>query len=498
MKPPPPRRHLLLAALLALLAAHVAAPSLGAERRLTREYLVRRAQEVAKAISTARGLPLLAPVRADLLTRSELVDLVRRRTNEEPPPEEIRAEGVLLERLGVIDSAADYEQQIYDMFEQQIAGLYDPDDRTLYVLTDLSPDEADLTLWHEIVHTLQDQNFHVGERQDTLEDDGDRSLAYAAVCEGDATLTSSVLQMGIRWDALAWLFPDDVESLRSMFVPTDPDGTGVPTELLEVLSFPYVEGVVFVRQQWEQGGIPAIDDLFRKPPESTEQVIHTEKYGGADSPVRLRFGEPESAFPGRSVRYEDTMGEFVIRVWLGMALSRESAAKAAAGWGGDRIALVVPAVANGAGCASGAVPLDDRLWACGASPTCGADADVRLGEAEGWAVWTTTWDPAGEDHPLGATGEAAEFWDASVAALAEITGPTAAAPQTEQVDEAGRKTWLADGELAVAAARIDGLAVHIVIGPPGRAPDATPLLDDLAAAVQADRTTPQPPDSSNQ
>ena len=128
------RRPLLV--LLALLVVPFALPSLGAERRLTREYLVRRSQEVAKAISAARGLPVLAPVRADLLTRSDLVDLVRLRMNQETPPEEIRAEGVLLERLGVIDSASEYEQQLYDMFEQQIAGLYDPDDKTLYVLTD--------------------------------------------------------------------------------------------------------------------------------------------------------------------------------------------------------------------------------------------------------------------------------------------------------------------------------------------------------------------------
>ena len=512
------RRPLLV--LLALLNLPFALPSLGAERRLTREYLVRRSQEVAKAISAARGLPVLAPVRADLLTRSDLVDLVRLRMNEETPPEEIRAEGVLLERLGVIDSASEYEQQLYDMFEQQIAGLYDPDDKTLYVLTDLVPVEAELTLWHEIVHVLQDQSFHVGERQDALEDDGDRSLAYSAICEGDATLTSTVLQTGMGWESIRWMFPDDAEAMRWMYVPQGEGAGGVPTELLEVLSFPYVEGVIFVRRQWQQGGIAAIDDLFRRPPESTEQVIHPEKYGGPDVPVPVRLAERDDAFPGRAVRYEDTMGEFVIRVWLSMFLSSDSATRAAVGWGGDRIGLVVPTSTAASGCAAGATPLDDRLWACGASAECGAEADVRLGEAEGWVVWATQWDPAAGDHAQGGSGEAEEFFEMAVAALRTRVGSTkesreadataarlqaeisAAGPAAESLteildpaavagtpeativeDESGRRMWVGDGDDAVAAVRIDGLRVHLVIGPPGRAGDLVKMLDELATAV---------------
>jgi len=486
-------------------------PRAAAERGLTREYVLRRAQEVADLIAEARGFSVRGPIRADVLTRSQLVDLVRRRMNEETPPEEIRAEGVLLERLGLIESADGYEQTLYDMFEQQVAGLYDPDDRTTYVLSDLSPGEADLTLWHEIVHALQDQSFHVGDRQDALEDDGDRSLAYSAVCEGDATITSLALQTGVGWAALEWLLPRDVESLRATMMPVGGGEFGVPDALLEVLSFPYVEGVAFVRRHWDKGGFAAVDNLFRHPPESTEQVIHPEKYGGADTPITVKFGEPEGAFPGRRVAYEDTLGEFIVRVWLDEFVALTSAIEAAEGWGGDRLALLVPRGGGEPSCAAGASPLDDRLWLCGAAPDCGTDAEVRLAERQGWVVWATVWDPAAEDNPLGATGEAEEFRVAAVAALervlagetettiddeaeadaeadaglaAEAEAATGESRGVVATDERGRITWTFDGVgKGVAAVRRDGRNIHLVLGPAGGADELSGMLDALDAAV---------------
>ncbi|NMC69651.1 MAG: hypothetical protein GYA57_06230 [Myxococcales bacterium] len=479
-----------------------------AQERLAPEDLSRRAQEVADRIAAGRGLRPLAPIRTVVLDREKLVEHVRRRLREESPPEEIRAEGTLLERLGLIASADDYEEALYDLYEQQIAGLYDPDDRTTYVLDDLVPAETDLTLWHEIVHALQDQHFAIGERQDALEDDGDRSLAFSAVCEGDATLTSTALQYDSGWPALEWLVPRDLESLRAMVMPIQFAGLGGPSALQEFLSFPYVEGVAFVRGHLDRGGTAAVDALFRRPPESTEQVIHPEKYGGPDAPVRVRFRP--GAFAGWHTAYEDTGGEFVIRLWLGSRLSRSAAAVAAAGWGGDRVLLLVPENASPSSCPSGAVPLDDRLWACGAAPDCGGTAGPPISRATSWVVWATVWDPAPEEHPQGAAGEAAEFRDAAVRTLRELLGepppsagepspgaeagvgaavgpdtppPSAPPAATDAGPGAGENDLLVDGPAGVAGVRWDGRWVWLVVGPPGETERAARLLREAAAAT---------------
>jgi hypothetical protein len=320
----------------------------------------------------------------------------------------------------------------------------------------------------------------------------------------------------VGWAALEWLLPRDVESLRAAMMPVGGGEFGVPDALLEVLSFPYVEGVAFVRRHWDDGGFAAVDNLFRHPPESTEQVIHPEKYRGADTSVTVKFGHSEEAFPGRRVAYEDTLGEFIVRVWLDEFVALTSAIEAAEGWGGDRIALLVPRGGGEPSCAAGASPLDDQLWLCGAAPDCGSDADVRLAERQGWVVWATVWDPADEDNPLGATGEAEEFRAAAVAALqrvlagatettsndeAEADADAGAATDAEAeaglaavaeaateesrgvvaTDERGRITWTLDGVAkGVAAVRRDGRNVHLVLGPAGGAGELPGMLDALA------------------
>ena len=46
---------------------------------------------------------------------------------------------------------------------------------------------------HELTHALQDQHFHIGERDLALRDDTDANLAYHAVIEGEASLVGQLL-----------------------------------------------------------------------------------------------------------------------------------------------------------------------------------------------------------------------------------------------------------------------------------------------------------------
>jgi hypothetical protein len=68
-------------------------------------------------------------------------------------------------------------------------------------------------------------------------------------------------------------------------------------------------------------------------PISTEQILHPARYVAGDRPDALAFESP-----GRyTVRYEDGLGEFEIRLLLQQHLGDDSAAaRFAAGWDGDR------------------------------------------------------------------------------------------------------------------------------------------------------------------
>jgi hypothetical protein len=114
-----------------------------------------------------------------------------------------------------------------------------------------------------------------------------------------------------------------------------------PAALRETLVFPYAAGLEFVlsRYQGGPGMTPSwsrVDELFRDPPDSTEQILHPEKYQPRERPVRITPAPIQSLSPRREVR-RDVMGELVFKIWFDSQLPESQAIEAAAGWGGDRL-----------------------------------------------------------------------------------------------------------------------------------------------------------------
>jgi hypothetical protein len=108
--------------------------------------------------------------------------------------------------------------------------------------------------------------------------------------------------------------------------------------------FPYLQGLTFVNQLWAQGGWDAVDGAYGRLPDSTEQVLHPEKYEAGEKPVEVDLDGAALAAAmgdGWSGTPEDTLGEFQLSVWLREnGVKALDASRAAAGWGGDRLAYL--------------------------------------------------------------------------------------------------------------------------------------------------------------
>ena len=84
-----------------------------------------------------------------------------------------------------------------------------------------------------------------------------------------------------------------------------------------------------------EGGVEAINRAFEKPPTSTEQILHPEKFTGTrDEPKAVTLPVLSSA-EWRLIG-SNVLGEFGIRALLTTQLGFAEAQSAAAGWGGDR------------------------------------------------------------------------------------------------------------------------------------------------------------------
>jgi hypothetical protein len=297
-------------------------------------------REIEAETSAIRGLQAKSPVDPIVLDEAGIRRITSEGFEKDNPADIVAANERLLKGLGLLPKDASLADLYVEMLGSQVAGLYSPDDKQLYVVSRsgrIGPTEK-VTFSHEYTHALQDQNFDLSSLKLDELGEGDRGLARLALVEGDATLTMTLWQLAnlSRLELLQLigesLNPEISASLERM-----------PPVLQESLLFPYTSGLAFVQTLQAQGW-QAVNDAFGHPPASTEQILHPEKYLADEAPVDVSLPADLATRMGQGWKagLEDTLGEFQIRVWLQHAAAGgdTSAAGAAEGWGGDRVTLL--------------------------------------------------------------------------------------------------------------------------------------------------------------
>jgi hypothetical protein len=192
--------------------------------------------------------------------------------------------------------------------------------------------DAESTFVHELTHIFQD-GFSVPQRPSTF--DGDK--AKGSLVEGDATLMADTFR-GEGVDAIVISTVPDQKTVSIAILPVF--SSDVQPSLPDTVSylnwFPYDYGVEFVEALYDtdDGGWRAVDDAYANPPNTTEQVMHPEKY------FNLEDAQPVDAplIAGDwNLTKAERFGEYFILVMLDEWISTGDAEKAAEGWGGDNL-----------------------------------------------------------------------------------------------------------------------------------------------------------------
>jgi hypothetical protein len=304
--------------------------------------LARRIAEVEAQVPLIRGLRPTAEVPTRVIDRDRFKTELRALFAQEGLAEQYQTVGDLYEHLGLLPADTDLEKLVLEVSGAGVIGVYIPEKKEMIVVESgagLDP-TGRMTLAHEFTHALQDQHFGLDELDIEDPTQSDRGLARLALVEGDAT------QLMIEW-ATAHLSP--LELLSVVTGSLTPEQQQVldemPPAVARQMLFPYVEGQLFVADLKQRGGWRAVDSAYDDPPDSTEQILHPQAFAVRERPVAVRLPDLEAALgPGWSNVLEDTMGELSSQVWLDLATpsadpeATPSALRAAAGWGGDRIA----------------------------------------------------------------------------------------------------------------------------------------------------------------
>lgn len=328
-------------ALAALAAVALAEPALAEP---TATALLARVDELAREVTALRGLPQRRPIAREAVTPAELA----RRIDEllEQDPAQLARDQRLLTHWGLWPANTPYRELVARTLTAQVAGYYDHRRQQLTLTLDdqLQGDPllAEAVLIHELQHALQDQSFSLAALSNTAPGEDDASAAREALIEGDGIavmIAHAAHQLG---DATLGLDAAGARDLASELFGDPGDLAEVPLVLRERLLFPYAAGLVFVTRLHEQGGWRAVNAAFRKPPASTEQILHPELYLAGEEPRAMPVPTPPAALPGAQVAEHAVWGEFGLSMFLRQhGVAAEVAALAAAGWGGDRSTLLV-------------------------------------------------------------------------------------------------------------------------------------------------------------
>lgn len=302
--------------------------------------------DLAKQVSKIRGLPLRHAIPKDVVDRDELHARLLKMAAEQKTKDSTIAEGLALARWGLIPTTTDYLGLMVDLMTDQIAGYYDPDTKKLTVSAAAGgdPQWLQMVLAHELDHGLQDQAFDLKAFEDLPDGEGDAVLARHALVEGDGIALMLEVLLARDHVAAPWANPRVADELvKAMSAPTGDSLDKAPLVVREEMLFPYRDGFAFVAALRRHRPWSAVDAAFRRPPRSTEQILHPEKYARDEKPIAVTAG-PLPSLPDYAIAHHTVWGEYGFELFLrAHGVSDQIAGEAAAGWGGDRAAVYAKA-----------------------------------------------------------------------------------------------------------------------------------------------------------
>jgi hypothetical protein len=307
----------------------------GAANSTQHAAIVSMTAAMLKETSELRELSILKAVKSGAQSRTEIEHMIVKNLDAETTPAEMHAAEVLLKVFGLAPKDFAYRSFLIKLLTEQVAGYYDPKAQQFYLADWIELEGQKPVMAHELTHALQDQHFNLKRFENWPKCDSDAELAAHALIEGDATLAMTLYMAKNPLVALAF-----IKSLGSQELATE-QFKQAPRALRESLLFPYEEGSAWATQLYKRGGWELVSRAFTKLPQSSEQILHADKYFSYEAPQKLTLPDFKSVLGPSWKRIDyDVNGEWGCYLVLDEYLNDVVESKqASAGWAGDRFAL---------------------------------------------------------------------------------------------------------------------------------------------------------------
>ncbi len=287
-------------------------------------------------ITDLRGLSLSTPAEITFLTPDTLNTEPASSFSLAAQPGDSRQDLLTLLAFDFISSSDfDLVQALADLEGTIGPAVHDPE-TAAYVNVEEDGSLGIETRWayvHNFAHLLQAQNQSLElPPSDVLISDS--RPAYYALVEGEATLIQELYRQGGYFSV-----GEIAQITTSLPIESADFLASYPSVLVKYLTFPREAGYEFALELYrqDQNGFRLIDEAWTNPPQSTEQILHPERYQEDNVPQIVSLPDLSDALgAGWELVGEESLGEFFLREYLWQQLTEDQAKDGAEGWGGDR------------------------------------------------------------------------------------------------------------------------------------------------------------------
>ncbi|MCU1373809.1 MAG: hypothetical protein JWO68_1095 [Actinomycetia bacterium] len=278
--------------------------------------------EVEAFVARTRGLEFKHEVPVTLLDGEAFKARLLQDAAEQKADIEVDAR--VLRALGLIDRDVDLYAVLLRFTGDAVVGFYDTKRHELVVRGGKLTPYARATLAHELTHALDDQWFDL-DRPELDEGHDEEALAFGSLVEGNA------VRVGDAYRKTLGTAEQLQAALEEQRLAGDVDLGGVPPIVPQIIGFPYVAGPSFVRALLQAGGERRVDSALKVPPTTSEDILDPAGWLAGRTPIEVSAPPAEG-----KVLDEGVYGQSTLDVTLAPVVGSSKAARASAGWGGDR------------------------------------------------------------------------------------------------------------------------------------------------------------------
>jgi hypothetical protein len=295
------------------------------------------------------GFPKRSTVKRELVGRADVEKYTRSIEAKQGFAEEMARSEMTMKKFGFLPRDFDLRDFLVKANGKEVAGYYDEEKKTVYLLNWIPLEHQAPVLAHELTHALQDQNYNLqvwakagpvdpAQKSSRPRGNDESELARHAVVEGQATLVMLDYMLA-PFGRSVLNTPGIIYQMEDPAVRATYDSEllhNAPMILRESGTFPYQAGLIFEGELLHKGGQHmAFAGAFARPPRNTHEVLQPQSYIDGEKLPPVRIPDVQPLVSGQYEVYDSgSIGELDVRALLKQYGDRRVADDLSSQWRG--------------------------------------------------------------------------------------------------------------------------------------------------------------------